>query len=118
MNAFELHCGDSLAVLKTMADAGERKGNHHPTVKPTNLMRYLVRLVTPPGGRVLDFCMGSGSTGKACALEGFAFTGIELDPAYVEIARARIAWAHQWVIEEAARQQQADAQQDLFGEAA
>ena len=54
-------------------------------------MRYLVRLVTPPGGVVLDPFMGSGSTGKACALEGFAFIGIEREAEYVEIARARIA---------------------------
>ena len=65
--------------------------NHHPTVKPTDLMRYLVRLVTPPGGVVLDPFMGSGSTGKACALEGFGFIGIEREAEYVEIARARIA---------------------------
>jgi site-specific DNA-methyltransferase (adenine-specific) len=64
--------------------------NHHPTVKPTDLMRYLVRLVTPPKGTVLDPFMGSGSTGKACAYEGFDFIGIEKEPEYVEIARARI----------------------------
>lgn len=69
----------------------ERKGNHHPTVKPTELMRYLCRLVTPPGGTVLDPFMGSGSTLKAAELEGFSAIGIELDPAYVEIARRRIA---------------------------
>ncbi len=67
------------------------KGNHHPTVKPTELMRYLCRLVTPPGGTVLDPFMGSGSTLKAAELEGFSAIGIELDPAYVEIARSRIA---------------------------
>jgi site-specific DNA-methyltransferase (adenine-specific) len=65
--------------------------NNHPTVKPTDLMRYLCRLVTPPGGIVLDPFMGSGSTGKAAALEGFRFVGIERDPAYMEIARQRIA---------------------------
>ena len=65
--------------------------NHHPCVKPTALMRYLVRLVTPPGGVVLDPFMGSGSTGKATALEGFGFIGIDTDPEYVEIARRRIA---------------------------
>ena len=70
-------------------DRGE--GNLHPTVKPTDLMRYLVRLITPPGGTVLDPFCGSGSTGKAAVLEGFAFIGIELDAEYVEIARARIA---------------------------
>lgn len=64
--------------------------NTHPTVKPTDLMRYLVRLVTPPGGVVLDPFMGSGSTGKACALEGFQFIGIEREAEYVEIARCRI----------------------------
>ncbi len=65
--------------------------NHHPTVKPTDLMRYLCRLVTPPGGLVLDPFMGSGSTLKAAELEGFSAIGIELDPAYIEIARRRIA---------------------------
>jgi len=64
--------------------------NAHPTVKPTDLMRYLCRLVTPPGGTVLDPFMGSGSTGKAALLEGFKFVGIERDPAYFEIANARI----------------------------
>lgn len=66
------------------------KGNHHPCIKPTNLMAYLVRLVTPPGGVVLDPFMGSGSTGKACMREGFRFIGCELSPEYMEIARARI----------------------------
>ena len=67
--------------------------NHHPTVKPTSLMQYLVRLVTPPGGTVLDPFMGSGSTGKACAYEGFDFIGIDQSAEYVEIARARIEFA-------------------------
>lgn len=66
------------------------RANHHPTVKPTALMRYLCRLVTPPGGVVLDPFMGSGSTGKAALLEGFRFIGCELDPDYAAIARARI----------------------------
>ena len=69
-------------------DRGE--GNTHPTVKPTELMAYLCRLVTPPGGIVLDPFMGSGSTGKAAMREGFRFTGIEMDPDYFEIAKARI----------------------------
>lgn len=69
------------------------KLNHHPTVKPTTLMQYLVRLVTPQGGIVLDPFMGSGSTGKACAYEGFDFIGIDQSAEYVEIARARIAYA-------------------------
>lgn len=67
--------------------------NHHPTVKPTPLMRWLVRLVTPPDGVVLDPFAGSGSTGKACVLEGFSFIGMDTDPEYVEIARRRIAAA-------------------------
>jgi len=65
-------------------------GNHHPTVKPTDLMAYLCRLVTPPGGTVLDPFMGSGSTGRGALLEKFNFIGIDMDPAYVEIARHRI----------------------------
>lgn len=67
--------------------------NHHPTVKPTALMRYLCRLITPPGGVVLDPFTGSGSTGKAAVLEGFDFVGIEREAEYVEIARSRIAAA-------------------------
>jgi DNA modification methylase len=65
-------------------------GNTHPTVKPTDLMRYLCRLVTPPGGVVLDPFMGSGSTGKAAMLEGFGFIGIEREAAYHAIAERRI----------------------------
>lgn len=64
--------------------------NHHPTVKPTDLMRYLCRLVTPAGGLVLDPFMGSGSTGRGAVLEGFRFIGIEREAEYIEIARARI----------------------------
>jgi DNA modification methylase len=71
------------------AESGPRK-NIHPTVKPTDLMRYLCRLVTPPGGTVLDPFMGSGSTGKAAALEGFHFIGMERDADYFTIAQARI----------------------------
>ena len=69
---------------------GNPRSNHHPTVKPTALMRYLCRLITPPQGIVLDPFMGSGSTGKAAILEGFDFIGIELEPQYLEIAEARI----------------------------
>jgi site-specific DNA-methyltransferase (adenine-specific) len=64
--------------------------NNHPTVKPTELMRYLCRLITPPNGTVLDPFTGSGSTGKAAVLEGFNFIGIEQSAEYVEIAKARI----------------------------
>ena len=72
-------------------DRGE--GNNHPCVKPTELMRYICRLVTPLGGTVLDPFMGSGSTGKAAAMEGFSFIGIEREEDYVKIARRRIAAA-------------------------
>lgn len=65
--------------------------NHHPTVKPTALMRYLCRLITPPGGVILDPFCGSGSTGKAAVLEGFDFIGIDTDADYLAIAEARIA---------------------------
>ena len=68
--------------------------NIHPTVKPTDLMRYLCRLVTPPGGVVLDPFLGSGSTGKAAGEEGFAFIGIERDPKYFDIALRRITDAY------------------------
>ena len=64
--------------------------NHHPTVKPIDLMQWLVRLVTPPGGTVLDPFMGSGTTGIAASREGFHFIGVELNPEYVEIAKRRI----------------------------
>ena len=67
----------------------ERK-NIHPTVKPTDLMAYLVRMVTPKGGTVLDPFMGSGSTGKASVREGFNFVGIEREDEYMEIAKTRI----------------------------
>jgi DNA modification methylase len=67
--------------------------NHHPTVKPTDLMRYLCRLITPPNGTVLDPFMGSGSTGKAAIYEGFKFIGIEMTDDYLPIAKARIEFA-------------------------
>jgi site-specific DNA-methyltransferase (adenine-specific) len=67
--------------------------NHHPTVKPLALMRWLCRLVTPPGGLILDPFCGSGSTGCAAVLEGFRFLGIEREAEYVELARRRIAHA-------------------------
>ena len=70
-----------------------KKANHHPTVKPTDLMRYLCRLITPPSGTVLDPFMGSGSTGKAAVLEGFDFIGMEQSEEYITIAQARIEYA-------------------------
>ncbi len=68
--------------------------NTHPTVKPIALMRHLVRLVTPPGGIVLDPFMGSGTTGIAAILEGVGFVGIDRDASHVAIANARIKF---WV---------------------
>lgn len=70
-----------------------KRANTHPTVKPTDLMRWLCRLVTPPGGVILDPFMGSGSTGKAALLEGFRFIGCEREDEYMPIAEARIAAA-------------------------
>jgi len=75
------------------ASRREREGSTHPTMKPVALMQYLVRLVTPPDGIVLDPFMGSGSTGKAAIREGFRFIGIERDAEYFEIAKARIDYA-------------------------
>ena len=67
--------------------------NHHPTVKPVDLMAYLVRLITPPGGIVLDPFMGSGSTGMAAKQEGNSFVGIDMEKEYTDISQARIdAW--------------------------
>lgn len=69
--------------------------NIHPTVKPTDLMRYLIKLVTPPNGIVLDPFTGSGSTGKAALLDGFQFIGIELTADYLPIIEGRLRWAEQ-----------------------
>ena len=77
------------ANKKDRTEGGEVE-NKHPTVKPTDLMRYLCRLVTPPSGTVLDPFAGSGSTGKAAMLEGFDFIGIDAESEYAEIARARL----------------------------
>jgi site-specific DNA-methyltransferase (adenine-specific) len=74
-----------------------RNQNVHPTVKPTELMRYLVRMITPPNGTVLDPFMGSGSTGKAAVLERFSFIGIDQSADYLEIATARIKHAEQQI---------------------
>lgn len=95
---------DGFPIVKAGSMSGEEtrpdrptnhpmRQNHHPTVKPTDLMRYLCRLVTQPGGLILDPFMGSGSTGKAAVLEGFSFIGIEQSAEYVEIANARIKFA-------------------------
>lgn len=68
-------------------------GNDHPTVKPTELMRYLCRLITPTGGVVLDPFMGSGSTGKAAQLESLSFIGVEKDSSYFSLAKTRLETA-------------------------
>lgn len=70
------------------ADKGH--DNHHPTVKNTKLMEYLIRMITPPGGVVLDCFMGSGSTGVAAQALGFDFVGIEREPSYMAIAMERL----------------------------
>ena len=75
---------------RTASKSGSPKKNNHPTVKPTALMAYLCRLITPTGGVVLDPYMGSGSTGKAAVQEGFSFVGCELDKDYFDIATARV----------------------------
>lgn len=79
----------SMREAGLVAAEGER-ANDHPTVKHDDLMRWLVRLVTPPGGVVLDMFMGSGSTGRGAILEGCRFIGIDAEAHYVEIAKARI----------------------------
>lgn len=77
---------------RTERNAGVRGGrNTHPTVKPEALMAYLCRLVTPPGGTVLDPFSGSGSTGKGAVTSGFRYIGIELSEEFVDISRQRIA---------------------------
>jgi hypothetical protein len=77
---------------KAERNAGLVKPNPHQTVKGIALMRWLCRLVTPPGGLVLDPFCGSGSTGCAAILEGLRFHGVELDEKHAEVARARIGW--------------------------
>jgi site-specific DNA-methyltransferase (adenine-specific) len=87
---------DSAGVNNPRAGAGRGGGrrNPHPTIKPLALMRWLCRLVTPPGGFILDPFAGSGTTGCAAALEGFHFAGVELDPVHARLAADRIAyWA-------------------------
>jgi site-specific DNA-methyltransferase (adenine-specific) len=96
--------GNYMAETKWINDPRHKNGgyeaapskpqqNHHPTVKPISLMRYLCRLVTPKGGTVLDPFMGSGTTGIGAKLEGFNFIGIEREAEYIKIAEARInAW--------------------------
>ena len=95
--------GAVLAVLQTLSTIKgfAKSGNFHSTVKPIRLMEYLVKLVTPPGGTVLDPFMGSGSTGVACKNLGFNFTGIELSEEYFEIAKKRMDNKKQMELHEA-----------------
>jgi site-specific DNA-methyltransferase (adenine-specific) len=90
----ENYGGSSLGAssLKGNHKPPQVKQNFHPTVKPTDLMLYLIRLVTPKGGTTLDPFMGSGSTGKAAVRGGFEFVGIEREEEYMEIAEARIQY--------------------------
>lgn len=81
--------------------------NFHPTVKPTDLMRYLIKLVTPPGGVVLDPFTGSGSTGKAAILEGFRFIGCELTEDYIPIIEGRLQHAEAMAAEAEAKKDEA-----------
>jgi len=84
--------GASRFFYVAKASKSERgEGNLHPTVKPVKLMRYLVRLITPPGGTVLDPFAGSGTTLLAAEREGFDSIGIEMNPEYCEIIRKRMA---------------------------
>jgi site-specific DNA-methyltransferase (adenine-specific) len=78
---------------------GEPRQNFHPTVKPTSLMEYLIKLVTPPNGTVLDPFTGSGSTGKAAILQGFDFIGIEMTEEYLPIIEGRLKHAEALVAE-------------------
>jgi len=87
------HDGRETPIDNAYQRNSSNSSNSHPTVKPTDLMRYLCRLVTPPGGVVLDPFAGSGSTGKAAILEGFRFIGCELSDEYADIAEARIRHA-------------------------
>jgi DNA modification methylase len=91
---------NSLERKEINKTADSKTKNHHPTVKPTDLMRYLVKLITPPNGVVLDPFTGSGSTGKAAILEGFDFIGIELTEDYWPIIEGRLKHAEAKVAEE------------------
>ena len=98
--AFGNSKGDGLGrgISNTRQDIPRQ--NFHPTVKPTQLMRYLIKLVTPPGGVVLDPFTGSGSTGKAALLDGFQFVGAELTEEYLPIIEGRLKWASEQVEDE------------------
>jgi DNA modification methylase len=99
----------SAGMNSPRAGAGRTSGakNFHPTVKPTDLMRYLIKLVTPPGGVVLDPFTGSGSTGKAAILEGFRFIGCELTEDYIPIIEGRLQHAEAMAAEAEAKKDEA-----------
>ena len=97
--------GDS-CKCENKLEVRHKAKNHHPTVKPTDLMLYLIRLVTPKGKTTLDPFMGSGSTGKAAIRGGFDFIGIEREKEYYDIAKARIKYEQE--------KQKPDPQQKLF----
>jgi site-specific DNA-methyltransferase (adenine-specific) len=85
--------GDDGDTYRGLSNSKNPSKNFHPTVKPTQLMRYLIKLVTPPGGTVLDPFTGSGSTGKAALLDGYKFVGAELTEEYLPIIEGRLRWA-------------------------
>jgi len=86
--------GDGMPVRQDGTERKQpQKQNFHPTVKPTQLMRYLIKLVTPAGGIVLDPFTGSGATGKAALLDGYKFVGVELTEEYLPIIEGRLKWA-------------------------
>jgi DNA modification methylase len=89
---FHADTGSASRFFYAAKASGEDRefANDHPTLKPLALMRWCVRLITPPKGVVLDCFMGSGSTGRACAAEGVAFIGIEREAAYAAIAQRRL----------------------------
>jgi site-specific DNA-methyltransferase (adenine-specific) len=95
------------------ADGNTPRQNFHPTVKPTKLMEYLIKLVTPVGGTVLDPFAGSGSTGKAALLNGFKFVGCELTEEYLPIIKGRLNWAENKYNEEVALKEK-EAAETLF----
>jgi DNA modification methylase len=94
---YDIDKGNYIGSKRQQANSA---GNNHPTVKPVALMKYLVTLVTPPGGKILDPFCGSGSTGMAAVELDYDFTGCELDPDYVNIAETRItAWKNKTDLE-------------------
>ena len=91
--------GDEGGTYQGLSNSNKPSNNFHPTVKPTSLMEYLIKLVTPPNGTVLDPFTGSGSTGKAAILQGFDFIGIEMTEEYLPIIEGRLKHAEHIVAE-------------------